>query len=42
MENETVALILHFQLLRYSRYRKKMLDRRRCVYRVVKLRQNIA
>ena len=41
MENETVMLILHSQLLRYSRYRK-MLDRRRCVYRVVKLRQNIA
>lgn len=41
MENETVALILHSQLLRYSRYRIKCLTGGKGFYRVVKLRQNL-
>ena len=35
MENETVALILHSQLLRYSRYRIKCLTGGKGFYRVV-------
>ncbi len=41
MENETVMLILHSQLLRYSRYRIKCLTAGNAFYRVVKLRQNL-
>lgn len=41
MENETVMLILHSQLLRYSRYRIKYLTGGKGFYRVVKLQQNL-